>query len=116
MTKDPTYRIRHVLEEIAILQSVVADSDRQSFAEDQVKLRAAAYSLQNISEAVRNIPDEILTSHKGIEWAKIRGLGNFTRHEYFRVDPNVLWETMTTDLNDLTAVMQTLLKSLGSNV
>ncbi len=73
MVKDPTLRILHVLEEIEILNRLRKENDLEAFANDPVKVRAAAYSLQNISEAIRNIPPELLTSDHEIEWAKIKG-------------------------------------------
>ena len=90
---------------------MVAENDQISLTHDPIKLRAASFSLQTISEAVRNIPPELLARYDGIEWAKIKGMGNITRHEYFRIDPNILWETMTSELDGLAEAMRVLLKA-----
>jgi uncharacterized protein with HEPN domain len=113
MPKDPLIRVRHVLEEIAFLQSLKHLGSAANLAADAAYSRAAAYSLQNISEAVRNIPDDMLTSVTGIEWAKIKGLGNITRHEYFRIDPIILWETICNDLDELREAMNALIQKFG---
>jgi uncharacterized protein with HEPN domain len=36
-----------------------------------------------------------------IPWHRIRGLGNWLRHGYDRIDPNVIWKTMVEDLGPL---------------
>jgi uncharacterized protein with HEPN domain len=108
--------VRHVLEEIAYLESLRYAGSAAYLSSNPTLLRAAAYSLQNISEAVRNIPENMLDSVTGIEWAKIKGIGNITRHEYFRIDPIILWETISNDLEELREAMNALLLKLGSPV
>ncbi len=114
MPKDPLNRVRHVLEEITYLESFQQVGGAKVLSSDPTLSRAAAYSLQNISEAVRNIPENMLAEVSGVEWAKIKGIGNITRHEYFRVDPNILWKTITSDLDELREAMNQLLIKFGS--
>jgi uncharacterized protein with HEPN domain len=109
MNKDPLNRVRHVLEEIAYLETLKLSKTAEQFYDDATAFRAAAYSLQNISEAVRNIPQFLLDDVSGIAWAKIKGFGNFTRYEYFRVDPVILWQTIAYDLDELQSAMEYLL-------
>jgi uncharacterized protein with HEPN domain len=116
MTKDPLVRVRHILEEINYLESFKKNGDADRLLADPTLSRAAAYSLQNISEAVRNIPQHMLDEVAGIEWAKIKGLGNITRHEYFRVDTVILWKTISSDLDELRLAMNQLLAKFGSPV
>lgn len=68
-------------------------------------LYAASYALQIISEAVRNIPDRLLGDVEGIPWAQIRGFGNVSRHEYFGVDPNIVWTTINDEMDPLEKAM-----------
>jgi uncharacterized protein with HEPN domain len=57
MPKDPTIAIRDCLAEIAILHEIAARMTLQAFRRDPIVRRAAAYAIQTISEAVRQIPD-----------------------------------------------------------
>lgn len=116
MPKDPLIRVRHVLEEIAYLESLKRVGSSANLAADPTLSRAAAYSLQNISEAVRNIPENMLDKVPGIAWAKIKGFGNITRHEYFRIDPVIIWETISNDLEELREAMNALLQRFGPSV
>jgi len=54
--KDPTIAIRDCLAEIAVLHEISARMTLQTFRNDPIVRRAAAYAIQTISETVRHIP------------------------------------------------------------
>jgi len=60
--KDPTIAIQDCLAEIAILHEIAAQMTLQTFRNDPIMRRAAAYAIQTISEAVRHIPDDWLAA------------------------------------------------------
>ena len=109
MAKDPIIAVRDCLAEIAILDDIAARMTLHSFRSDPIARRAAAYSIQTISEAVRRIPDEWLAEFPTEPWAQIKGVGNRIRHEYFRIDDAILWEIVTADAPSLKAVMESML-------
>jgi len=106
MPKDPTIAIRDCLAEIAILHEIEGRMTLQAF---RIVRRAAAYAIQTISEAVRQIPDDWLADFPTEPWGQIRGIGNRIRHEYFRIDDAILWEVITTDTHALKTVMESML-------
>ena len=113
MPKDPTIAIRDCLAEIAILHEFAARMTLETFRDDPVVRRAAAYAIQIISEAVRQIPDDWLADFPTEPWGQIRGIGNRIRHEYFRIDDAILWEIVTTETESLKTVMQAMLVRHG---
>jgi uncharacterized protein with HEPN domain len=80
----------------------------QAFQSDPIVRRAAAYAIQTISEAVRQIPDDWLADFPTEPWGKIKGIGNRIRHEYFRIDDAILWEIITTDTHALKTVIEAM--------
>ena len=70
MAKDPTIAVRDCLAEIAILREMAARMTLQAFRNDAIARRAAAYSIQTISEAVRKIPDDWLADFPTEPWGK----------------------------------------------
>jgi uncharacterized protein with HEPN domain len=68
MPKDPTIAIRDCLAEIAILHEIAARMTLQGFQSDPIVRRAAAYAIQTISEAVRQIPDDWLADFPTEPW------------------------------------------------
>jgi uncharacterized protein with HEPN domain len=109
MPKDPTIAIRDCLAEIAILHEIEGRMTLQAFRSDEIVRRAAAYAIQTISEAVRQIPDDWLADFPTEPWRQIKGIGNRIRHEYFRIDDAILWEIITTDTHALKTVMESML-------
>jgi uncharacterized protein with HEPN domain len=51
----------------------------------------------------------------GVPWKEVRGIGNWIRHQYDKIDPAVLWETVTKDLPMLKSAVQTALTSTESD-
>src|SRR5262249_29785266 len=109
MPKDPIIAIRDCLSEIAILHDLAGRMTLATLRTDPVARRAAAYSIQTISEAVRRIPDAWLADYPSEPWAQIRAIGNRIRHEYYRLDDAILWQIMTVDAASLKTVMETML-------
>jgi uncharacterized protein with HEPN domain len=72
--------------------------------------RAAAYSVQIISEASRKIPPDWLREHPEINWHGIRAIGNQTRHEYASLRSLTIWEIINFHLVPLKSVMEELMQ------
>jgi uncharacterized protein with HEPN domain len=107
--KDPTVAIRDCLVEIDILHRIAAGMTLAVFKGDPLARRAAAYAIQTISEAVRQLPDDWLADYPTEPWGQIKAIGNRIRHEYFRLDDAILWEIMTTDTHALKTVLEAML-------
>jgi uncharacterized protein with HEPN domain len=109
MAKDPMIAIRDCLAEIEILRDIASRMTLVAFSNDPIVRRAAAYAIQTISEAIRQIPDGWLAEFPAQPWSQIKGIGNRIRHEYFRLDDALLWEIMTSDADALKTVMEIML-------
>jgi uncharacterized protein with HEPN domain len=62
-----------------------------------------------VSEAVRHIPDAERVKHKDVPWRNIITIGNKLRHEYQRVDPDIIWEIAQVHLPALRPVIEMIL-------
>jgi uncharacterized protein with HEPN domain len=65
----------------------------EQFLNDERTCLAVQKCLENIGEAVKNIPLTERSKHPEIPWAKIRGMRNRLVREYFGVNWNIIWET-----------------------
>jgi uncharacterized protein with HEPN domain len=70
------------------------------------------YALQSIGEAINHLPPELLVAHPGPPWRKIIGMSHKLRHEYFRIDADVIWEVLTVHLRPLHATVKKMLADL----
>ena len=83
-----------------------------AFREDIKTIDAVARNLQKISEAAIRLGSQAETLCPGPPWGDIRGLGNWLRHQYDRVDLETIWHTATEDLPPLKAAVAIALQQL----
>lgn len=72
--------------------------DLEKFAADTKTIDAVVRNLTIIGEAVNYLPEEIKIQYPNIPWQEIAGMRNKIVHEYFGVDENILWKTITEDI------------------
>ena len=48
--------------------------------------------LEIIGEAVRQLPEDFKQKYSYIEWRKIVDLRNILIHEYFGIEPEIIWD------------------------
>ena len=46
-----------------------------------------------IGKVYSNVLDEIKKNYPNIEWYKIKGMRDFMSYEYFRVRPEIIWDS-----------------------
>jgi uncharacterized protein with HEPN domain len=83
---------------IRIVEDIIARTDRKRFGEDVTLRYAVTYALQSISEAARRLSPGLKRSHRSIKWRDIEDAGNAYRHEYHRIDVDMLWQTAAVEL------------------
>ncbi|MBX9590726.1 MAG: DUF86 domain-containing protein [Hyphomonadaceae bacterium] len=101
-------RLQDILDHIAIVNGAIAGRDLASFASDPVLRLAIERAIEIISEAVRHIPQEQCDKHPDMPWRNIMAIGNKLRHEYQRVDPDIIWEIAHKHLGELQPVIEAI--------
>ena len=79
----------------------VRGMDLETFREDPKTIAAVERKLLLISEAAVRLGDDAERLCPGLPWRNIRGLGNWLRHRYDRVDVETVWNTVIDDLPPL---------------
>ena len=88
----------------------------EDFRTDPKTIAAVERMLLTISEAAKRLGPEGDTLCPGQPWHKIRGVGNWLRHQYDRIDLQSIWNTITDDLPPLkTAVTLALARVKASD-
>ena len=54
-----------------------------------------------IGELVSRLSDDTIVSHNEIPWYAIKAMRNLHAHDYERVDLEIVWNTLITDIPDL---------------
>ncbi len=107
-TKNPRARLEHILFHIRGVEDTIIGTS--VYYMERTVERAVAI----ISEAVRALPVELLDKYPHSEWQKIIGIGNFIRHEYEKIDPEVMWEIATVHLPALEPIIRKMLADLNT--
>jgi uncharacterized protein with HEPN domain len=76
----------------------VRDMDFDAFREDPKTIAAVERKLLLISEAAVRLGEDAERLCPGLPWHNIRGIGNWLRHRYDRVDVETVWNTVVDDL------------------
>ena len=107
---EPSLPLNDILESISKIEKFVFGLDFEAFGDDEKTVAAVERKLQVITEAAIRLGDQGEDLCPGIAWRNIRGMGNWLRHQYDRVDLETVWNTVTVDLPNLKAAVR---KALG---
>jgi uncharacterized protein with HEPN domain len=106
---DADNSLRDIAEAIAMIETFTAGMDFDGFRQDPKTIAAVERKLQIISEAAIRFGSEAEIRCPGLPWRNIRGMGNWLRHRYERIELSVIWQTVQADLPPLkTAVLRAL--------
>ena len=99
--REPKLSLRDILDGIDMIVQFVGGMDFEAFHEDPKTIAAVERKLLLISEAAIRLGEDAERLCPGLPWHNIRGLGNWLRHRYDRVDVETVWNTVTDDLPPL---------------
>lgn len=94
-------RLRHILEQIDTLISLVPDLSFDTLDKDKVRYYGIVKMTEIIGEASYKLTDEFVESHLEVPWKVIRGMRHYLVHEYYQVSKEGLWDTLVNDLPEL---------------
>lgn len=99
-------RLEDIREAIEKIRRYTRGLDLQKFLKDEKTIDAVVHNLSVIGEAVGHLPDAFKKARPSIPWQKITGMRNLMVHEYFRVSPSVLWQTIESELHVLESISE----------
>ncbi len=94
-----TFHLLQMIFAIEKIERYVQGMTRVDFLADERTIDAVIRNLEIVGEATHHIPNKVRHHHKGIPWTTLRHMRNFLAHEYFDVDPKIVWETVAKDLS-----------------
>ncbi len=107
--------LRHILEAIERIHRYIEDMSEVAFLEDEKTQDAIIRNFEIIGEASNNIQRnhaEFSNAHPDLPLDSAYEMRNALSHGYFKVDLEVLWKTVHTDLPELHTKIRLLLEQL----
>ncbi len=86
-------RLADILRSVARIEEVL-DAGYESFASSWLSQSAVIRELEIIGEAAGQLSPSVRTRHPEVEWQRMRGFSSFAKHEYWKVNPQLLWNAV----------------------
>jgi uncharacterized protein with HEPN domain len=110
---DDRTRLRHMLDYAEEAASLAQNRRRSDLDADRLFRHGLTHVVEVVGEAAAHVSEPLRQAHPGIPWGEIVGLRNRLIHGYDKVDLDVLWQIVQTDLPPLIADLKRVLRSLG---
>lgn len=108
-------RDRDRLADIAEAASKIRDRTqrgRAAFDHDEDLQIVLTHLIQIIGEAASRLSADLLSAHPDVPWRAIIGMRHRVVHDYFAIDPDILWTAATRDVPTLAGHIHTILDQL----
>ena len=102
---EPSLALRDILDAIQMIGVFTRNMSFEEFRNDPKTIAAVERKLLVISEAAMRLGDKAPELVPEMPWRNIRGIGNWLRHQYDRVDVQTVWHTVIGDLPPLAAAI-----------
>ena len=96
--KDDSVFLHHIIDAIITIEEYIGETPRIHFIHNKMMQDAVVRELEIIGEAARNLSEDLRTQHQDIEWESIISMRNRLIHAYFRVDIELVWDIVNTDI------------------
>ncbi len=89
---------QHILNECHYIVRIKQGKTCEELLDDGTISRAIIRSLEIIGEATKKLPDDFKISNSQVAWNEIAGMRDVLIHNYFGVDYDIVWNTISNDI------------------
>lgn len=88
--------------------------DKAGLERDPIRYDACLYRILVVAEAANQLPKDLLRQYPEIEWRDLINMGHRLRHQYFRIESDVAWDTIAADFPKLQVVVERMFEAVAS--
>ncbi len=107
--KDDRVYLAQILDSVEKIREFVSGMDNDAFLKDRKTQSAVIMQLALIGELAKRISTPVKSSID-VPWKEIAGFRDRAIHDYFQIDLQVAWDTITLDLEPLAGAIREHLK------
>lgn len=104
--RDDSVYLQHMRDAAARIQSYLTGVDE--FLSTPLLQDAVLHQIQILGEAAKRLSRTLRSETPDVPWADIAGMRDKLVHDYMGVDLEMVWETVSRDIPELRARLQTL--------
>ena len=101
--------LEDILDAISKITKFIEGMTSDQFAKDDKTSYAVIRALEIIGEATKHIPDHVRQKYTKVSWREMAGIRDKLIHDYFGVNIEVVWKTVTEDLSGLKSEIMRIL-------
>lgn len=109
MARDTTLRLLDMQSSIQIALAMTAGLNKLDFDTDSIRYDACLYRIIVVAEAAGKLPANVRQKAPEIPWPNLISMGNNLKHQYFRVEADVVWDTVANHFPTLLRAIERLL-------
>ncbi len=109
MKSKDTIILMKILKYIDEIKSFIENYSHEEFNNDRKTINACVFDLSQIGELAGKISDDTKEAYSEIEWQGIKALRNRIVHDYDGVNLSMIWEFLSTELNELEEQLKQIL-------
>ncbi|MDV6375518.1 HepT-like ribonuclease domain-containing protein [Deinococcus arenicola] len=102
------WRVHDVLDALDRVRAYTEGHTLDSFIADELTRDAVLRNLARLGETTKFIPQSVEDRHPQVPWAYLRDIRNLVSHDYFGIDPVLVWHTATSELVNVRPALQEL--------
>lgn len=92
-------RLEHIIHALDIIDHLKRGKTYPECKNDVAVYYAIIKNLEIIGEAVYKLTKEFKENHPKTSWTQIEKLRHVIVHDYYRIDFNIIWDTIENDLS-----------------
>lgn len=90
--------LRDINEAIGKIEGYIEGMTLNEFSGDAKTIDAVVRNVEIIGEAARQLPNDVRLKYPIVPWKQIVGARDKVIHEYFGIDIEIIWKTISEDL------------------
>lgn len=108
-TVKDSVRLQHILDACNVLMQSREQDSLDELRSNPVKFYGYVKLVEIIGEATYKLTKEFRVSHPEIPWDMMEGMRHVLVHDYYRISPDKLWDTVSDDIPTLKPMIEALL-------
>lgn len=103
--------LNDIIDSAEAIESFVKGIDFDAFVNDRKTYSATLRELEVIGEAAGKLSDDLKAANPHVDWRILKDFRNVLAHEYFGVNPEIVWDIVQNKISGLKGTISAIIAS-----
>lgn len=108
MPRSDRLPLEQMLDAARRVSRLAREHGRTTFDDNDVLRLAALHLIQRLGEAASRLSADFRAAHPELPWAEMIGMRNRIVHSYDDLDPDIIWQVASADVEAVIAALERL--------